>query len=205
MKKIIFLVLLFVSFKLWGATFEFIDGTIIKGNIYYDTSNPLSKSNPTVRGIIIKTLDNRIYIHNYPIQNNANNGYIDNGDGTYTPKTPIHIPAPPIDDGGHDNPSFIPHCCPARINFFYFSKKTQRELYKNFFNLTRYYATQPNKNAITSIALIDAKQTALSIYNHLNNKVYIPTSPNTPVKRREWQKKVKLHLAYSKKVYWRKD
>jgi hypothetical protein len=112
---------------------------------------------------------------------------------------------PPLDDGNYDNPSFMPNCAPARINFFYFSKKTQKELYINFFNLTRHYATSPRNDTAKTVAFLDAKQTALSIHAHINGTAYIPKNPNTPAKRKKWQDKVQGELAASKYVFWQKD
>ena len=199
MKKYIFLIFLLSALKVGGASFEFKDGTIVKGTIYYDCKNLASQSNPTPKGIFIKTLDNKIYVHHYPLINKAYRG---NQDGTYTPVTAM---GPPLDGGDYDNPSFIPNCAPARINFFYFSKKTQKELYVNFFNLTRHYATSSDKGFANTTALLDAKQTALSIHAHIKGTAYIPKNPNTLAKRKKWQDKVGGELAFSEHVSWQKD
>lgn len=199
MKKYIFLIFLLSAFTVGAASFEFKDGTIVKGTIYYNCKNLASQSNPTPKGIFIKTLDNKIYVHHYPLINKAYRG---NQDGTYTPVTAI---GPPLDDGNYDNPSFMPNCTPARINFFYFSKKTQKELYLNFFNLTRHYTTSPDNNPAKYIALSDARQTALSIHSHINGTAYIPKNINSPAKRKKWQDKVEDELGHSKYVSWKKD
>jgi hypothetical protein len=199
MKKYIFLIFLLSTFTVGAASFEFKDGTIVKGAIYYDSKNIVSVSNPTPKGIFIKTLDNKIYVHHYPLMNKA---YRDNRDGTYTPVTSM---GPPLDDGNYDNPSFMPNCAPARINFFYFSKKTQKELYVNFFNLTRHYATSSDKGFANTTALLDAKQTALSIHAHIKGTAYIPKNPNTLAKRKKWQDKVGGELAFSEHVSWHKE
>ena len=145
MKKII--LILFLVSRLNGATFELRDGTIVEGNV----------SDINTQGIIIKTLDNKTYVHHFPCTAKSKTT-IENGDGTYTTiQTPVRA-APSLRHVFHRDihctPSrrymitndLLDSVDPARIEFRDFSDKTLNKLYIHLSKLIKSYNLMAKNN-----------------------------------------------------------
>ena len=73
-----FILTLVIVLNLESATFKFKDGTVVNGNIF---ERPHSLGNASPKGILL-IVNNKIYIHNYPLKTREK--IIDHGNGTYT-------------------------------------------------------------------------------------------------------------------------
>ncbi len=85
-----FILTLVIVLNLESATFKFKDGTVVNGNIF---ERPHSLGNASPKGILL-IVNNKIYIHNYPLKTREK--IIDHGNCTYTiVEENIPTPAPP--------------------------------------------------------------------------------------------------------------
>ena len=88
MKKLI--IAFFTILNLEAATFKFKDGTVVNGNIF---NQPYSLGNASPEGIFL-TVNNKFYVHHYPLRTREK--IIDHGNGTYTVvEETVPTPAPP--------------------------------------------------------------------------------------------------------------
>jgi len=167
MKKIIAILILSVTLS-FGATFKFKDGTVVNAQIFED-SNSIGK--PSTSGLILK-VNNKFYLHHYPLKTIKKEIVIDHGNGTYTikeVKETIPTPAPP--SVSEMNPYQLPNCVPARINFIHFSPETLNDLYKYYSAKTYYFKKYNNSFEFTR-----NKNIALAIYRAAYTRNYATNS-----------------------------
>jgi hypothetical protein len=181
---------LIIALNLEAATFKFKDGTVVEGSIF---EQPNSIGNPTSHGILL-IVNNKFYIHNYPLKTTEK--IIDHGNGTYTiTEETIPTPAPPR--LGDINPYQLPRCVPARINFIQFAPETLNNLYKHYSHKTKYHKNVIDKhpNAINhALAFKNNKRIAMGIYKAAYTKRF---ATNSKELSSNWNKKVKEEFSFS--------
>ena len=171
--------------------FGFKDGSVFYGKIYGGDS--LAQGvNP--KGLVLETLDNKIYIHHYPAKMvyRPVTDYKGNDLGTYE-----LVPEPPQEEiVSEPNPIPVPVCAPARIGFMNFDKKTLNGLYNHYSYKTRTeydkgYKISGNYNKII----------AKSIYNAYNTRTP-HNRRNTVAKSQAWKRKIFKEFVGAENVIW---
>ena len=171
--------ILIITFFLFNCTlfaqslnkfvFEFKDGTIVHGKIYCDPPSILYPHSINERGLTIET-QGKIYIHHYPSHKIIN--HYDNG--VYETQEVPTMFAPP--NYLESFPAYgSPTCCPTRINFYYFNKKTLKSLYNAYSRDN----TPFNQKVRKGIALAYNKNV------HSNN-----FEKSSVAKTKDWQRRV---------------
>jgi hypothetical protein len=187
-----FILTLVIVLNLESATFKFKDGTVVNGNIF---ERPHSLGNASPKGILL-IVNNKIYIHNYPLKTREK--IIDHGNGTYTiTEETVPTPAPPK---GGLNPYELPACVPARINFIHFAPETLNNIYKYYAHKTKYHKSVIDRYpsaAVHRVAFEDNKAIALGVYKAAYAKHYEINSSELSF---NWKSKVTKE--YGKKPSW---
>jgi hypothetical protein len=186
----ILIIILTLTLNLKAAIFKFKDGTIIEGKIF---ENPSSIGNPSPEGVFL-IVNNKFYVHNYPLKTKEK--IIDHGNGTYTiVEETVPTPAPP--PLGGLNPPQLPNCLPARINFIQFQKETLNNLYKYYAHKTKFHKAVIDKypNAIDHrVAFEKNKSVAWGIYIAAHKKNF---KINSPKLNADWNKKVRKEFSFN--------
>jgi hypothetical protein len=184
------IITLIISLTLESATFKFKDGTVVNGNIFTEA---YSVGNPSPEGIHL-VVNNKFYIHHYPLKTREK--IIDHGNGTYTiTEETLPTPAPP--PVGGLNPHQLPNCLPARINFVHFSHETLNNLYKYYGNKVKYHKSVIDKYPNSTphrVAFQRNRSIAISIYRAAYTKKFVTNSKELSS---NWNKKVKKEFSFS--------
>jgi len=189
-----FILALVIVLNLESATFKFKDGTVVNGNIF---ENPHSVGNVSPDGVHL-IVNNKFYVHNYPLKTQEK--IIDHGNGTYTMvEETIPTPAPP--PLGGLNPTQLPNCVPARINFIQFEKETLNNLYKYYAHKTKYHKSvidkYPNATA-HRVAFQKNKSVAWGIYRAAHQKNFKVNSPELVA---AWNKKIRKEFSFNSMAF----
>ena len=169
-----------------GFLFEFKDGSRFRGKVF---NGGMFGANvgANADGLILQSLDGRIYVHHYPPVNrrparayNSFAGYTPNGDGTYSPVDQA-IPEPPT-SRIEINPTPLPSCIPARISFMQFKRSTLNRLYPS-------YEAAAKRDIANGMSYSINKDITWAIYNAANGRTPIGRH-NSPVAAQRWRGKV---------------
>ncbi len=170
MKKLICVIVLLINNAIvFGETFEFKDGTKVKGKILYSKERDTFNINGKGLHLIV---EGGLYVHDYPYTRSISE--------TYVPRPPSQISM---------NPAGLPTCLPTRINFIQFSRHTIRDIVWHYEDELKH-----NSNKYSSNDVFNMSKAIQALHKAYDWKPRNKYELRTPVDTRAWNYKVQTKL-----------